>query len=103
MPVSLSRLLLIQLSLIDPEEPQTQPPAPLPAFLTSVQNLLSQTTLCNYAVRVSMTQKYNALLEAFCALHPDILRFVDINSGLVDGTTGEVRVMDFADPIDPTK
>ena len=65
---------------------------------TSIATLLAHDPpLCTLAVRIRMTNLYNAGLASFCAEHPDILGFVDISPDMQP-----VNRATWACPVDPT-
>ncbi|WWC63593.1 uncharacterized protein I303_106198 [Kwoniella dejecticola CBS 10117] len=75
---------------------------------TSVEDLLKHDPpLCTLPVRVSMTNRYNDLMRAFCERYPDILEFIDITDQMKLGSEapsihGEVDRGVWACPVDPT-
>lgn len=81
----------------------------------SVLDLLKHSPpLCTKPVRVSMTQRFNDGLEAFCKLHPSVLSYVDISDVMrsidkdaaapsaADLIPGEVDRATWACPVDPS-
>jgi hypothetical protein len=92
---------------------ETSPTSPATSNISSRQNTVSKTPistllehdppLCTIPVRVSMTDRFNALLRAFCEAHPTILGFVDISPHLLKGSlNGQADRARWACPVDPT-
>ena len=74
----------------------------------SIQQLLRHDPpLCTLPVRIKMTNTFNSLISAFCALHPEVFEYIDITPAILAGnyTPSEIGAADrstWACPVDAT-